>query len=110
MDEKIPTNIEEAKKELDHLIATGRKDNRIGWIVIHSSMAVMILVYSISVSTYNWGVFSLIALFVGLAIYKIVTKGSHEHVTRFDVKGAIRKDRIRFLEGYIAAKEKEQNI
>lgn len=106
---ETPANIEEAKKELQYLINSARKDNRLGFTIIYGVMTVVLIFLSLTTKIRNWWLmFGLIGLFLALTLYQYFSKGSYEYVARFDFKGRVRHNRIKFLEGYIEAMSKNK--
>lgn len=107
---ETPANIEEARKELQYLINSARKDNKMGLTIIYSVLTVALIVSSITVKIRNWWLMlGLIGLFLALTLYQYFSKGSYEYVARFDIKGKLRHNRIKFLEGYIEAMSKSND-
>lgn len=105
---ETPANIEEAKKELQYLISAARRNNKLGLTIIYGTLTVALIVTSFTVKVRNWwAMLGLTGLFLGLTLYQYFSKGSYEYVARFDFKGRLRHNRIKFLEGYIEAMSKD---
>ncbi len=97
-----PVNLGEAEKELNCLTKKALKRNRLGGAILYGFMSVVLLFIIVFNKNHHWVAYPVLALFIVLTIFASNSK-DNEPVHQHDYSGKALHNRIKFLEGYIAA-------